>query len=71
MDDKEYHEMLHRNFDEREEAYHAAYPNVRAPYTEAILLALLGRNRVGFILWGVVGLCVGGLMWYIIARLWY
>lgn len=60
-------EYLHHSFTDREEAYHAAYPNVRSPYLTSILLLLTGRHRAGFIVWALIGLLVAGLIWAIYA----
>ena len=70
MKAKERQRALHRDMTEEEEAYHAAYPNVRAPILGAMMAALLGRNGRGMVLWGLVGVMLAVFLWVGLAYLW-
>lgn len=63
MDDKERQKALHKEMTDVEEAYHSAYPNVRAPIMSAVIAALLGRDGRGMLAWGVVGIIVAVIFW--------
>lgn len=56
-------ERLHKRFTPIEEEYHAAYPDVKAPWTTAFLSGLFGRYNRGFIIWALVGAGVAVLFW--------
>jgi hypothetical protein len=63
MEDKERQKSLHKDMTDAEEAYHSAYPNVRAPIMGAVITALLGRNGRGMLVWGIVGVIIAVIFW--------
>lgn len=63
MEDEERQKALHKDMTDVEEAYHSAYPNVRAPILSSVFAALMGRNGRGMLGWGVVGIIVAMLFW--------
>lgn len=58
---------LHKQFTPIEEEYHAAYPDVKAPWTSAFLTGLFGRYNRGFILWALGGAAIAVLFWIIVS----
>ncbi|PWK11484.1 hypothetical protein [Tumebacillus permanentifrigoris] len=62
FDDK-FEENMHKEYNDIEEEYHAAYPNTPAPWTMGALTAIFSRNGKGFLLWGLVGAAVAVALW--------
>lgn len=60
-------ERLHKRFTPIEEEYHAAYPDVKAPWTTAFLSGLFGRYNRGFLLWALIGAGIAILFWIVVS----
>ncbi|BCJ86172.1 hypothetical protein [Effusibacillus dendaii] len=56
-------ERLRGSFTPIEEEYHAAYPDVKAPWTSAFLSGLFGRNNAGFIMAALIGAAIAVAFW--------
>lgn len=64
---KERQTYLHHTLTDQEEAYHAAYPNVRYPYLSSIFVGLFSRNGRGALAWFAVGIIVVAVVWAVYA----
>ncbi|MCL6599066.1 hypothetical protein [Alicyclobacillus macrosporangiidus] len=61
---------LRRQFTEGEEAYHAAYPPVRAPILGGLLVSI-ARSWKGMLVAGVIALAAAAMFWGVYAYWWH
>lgn len=59
-------ERLHKQFTPIEEEYHAAYPDVKAPWSYGFLMGLFGRYGKGFLLASLAGAAIAVFFWIVI-----
>lgn len=69
--EREEQERLHKQFTPIEEEYHAAYPDVKAPWSSAFLTGLFGRYGGGFLLYALIGAAIAVAFWVIVTVVMY
>ncbi|GAX90049.1 hypothetical protein [Effusibacillus lacus] len=69
--EREEQRRLHKQFTPIEEEYHAAYPDVKAPWSMGFLRGLFGRYGKGFLLAALVGAAIAAAFWAAFAIIMY
>lgn len=66
MDERDRQKRLHSDMTDTEEAYHQAYPDVRAPITSAVVGGVFSRYGRYLLLGGLFGALVAIAFWVIV-----